>query len=98
MEREVRLHINLRHENIIHLFAAFEDEKHVYMVQEFAVCGDLFEDLKKGGGQLKEKYAVRDVIVPFLSALSYLHSQVRAPGFWPGETWRAQGGRGDMCA
>ncbi|KAG2429677.1 hypothetical protein HYH02_014015 [Chlamydomonas schloesseri] len=74
VEREVRLHINLHHENIIHLFAAFEDEKHVYMVQEFAVCGDLFEDLKKGGGQLKEKYAVRDVIVPFLSALSYLHS------------------------
>ncbi|KAG2429645.1 hypothetical protein HXX76_010873 [Chlamydomonas incerta] len=73
VEREVRLHINLHHENIIHLFAAFEDEKHVYMVQEFAVCGDLFEDLKKGGGQLKEKYAVRDVIVPFLSALSYLH-------------------------
>ncbi|KAG2490371.1 hypothetical protein HYH03_011173 [Edaphochlamys debaryana] len=75
VEREVRLHINLRHENIIHLYAAFEDEKHVYMVQEFAVCGDLFEDLKKGGGQLKEKYAVRDVIVPFLSALAYLHSQ-----------------------
>ncbi|KXZ50131.1 hypothetical protein GPECTOR_17g1004 [Gonium pectorale] len=75
VEREVRLHINLHHENIIHLFAAFEDEKHVYMVQEFAVCGDLFEDLKKGGGQLKEKYAVRDVIVPFLSALAYLHSQ-----------------------
>ncbi|EFJ51649.1 aurora like protein kinase [Volvox carteri f. nagariensis] len=75
VEREVRLHINLHHENIIHLFAAFEDEKHVYMVQEFAVCGDLFEDLKKGGGQLKEKYAVRDVIVPFLSALAYLHNQ-----------------------
>lgn len=75
VEREIRLHINLNHENIIRLFAAFEDEKHVYMVQEFAVCGDLFEDLKKGGGQLKEKYAVRDVIVPFLSALNYLHAQ-----------------------
>lgn len=44
--------------------------------QEFALCGDLFEDLKKGGGQMKEKYAARDVIVPFLSALSYLHAQV----------------------
>lgn len=33
MEREVRLHINLHHDNIIHLYAAFEDEKHVYMVQ-----------------------------------------------------------------
>eukprot|EP00195_Chlamydomonas_chlamydogama_P004613 CAMPEP_0202918608 /NCGR_PEP_ID=MMETSP1392-20130828/73875_1 /ASSEMBLY_ACC=CAM_ASM_000868 /TAXON_ID=225041 /ORGANISM="Chlamydomonas chlamydogama, Strain SAG 11-48b" /LENGTH=478 /DNA_ID=CAMNT_0049611715 /DNA_START=294 /DNA_END=1727 /DNA_ORIENTATION=+ len=74
VEREIRIHINLNHENIIKLFAAFEDEKNVYMVQEFAGGGDLFEDLKKNGGQLKEKQAVRDVVMPFLSALSYLHS------------------------
>jgi len=73
VEREIRIHIQLDHVNIIKLFAAFEDEKNVYMVQEFAGGGDLFEDLKKNGGQIKEKYAVRDVIVPFLNALQYLH-------------------------
>ena len=75
MEREIRIHIVQNHQNIIKLYAAFEDEKHVYMVQEYAVCGDLFEDLKKGGGQMKEKNAARDVIAPFLSALVYLHAQ-----------------------
>lgn len=78
MEREIRIHIQLDHVNIIKLFAAFEDEKNVYMVQEFAGGGDLFEDLKRNGGQIKEKYAVRDVIVPFLNALQYLHGLVRA--------------------
>lgn len=48
--------------------------------QEFAGGGDLFEDLKKHGGQIKEKYVVRDVIVPFLSALAYLHDLVRGGG------------------
>lgn len=76
MEREIRIHIAQNHDNIIKLFAAFEDEKHVYMVQEYASCGDLFEDLKKGGGQVKEKQAVQDIIVPFLSALVHLHAQV----------------------
>lgn len=76
MEREIRIHIVQNHEYIIKLYAAFEDEKHVYMVQEYASCGDLFEDLKKGGGQVKEKAAVRDIIAPFLSALLHLHAQV----------------------
>jgi hypothetical protein len=38
--------------------------------------GDLFEDLKRNNGQMKEKYAVRDVIVPFINALQYLHGKV----------------------
>ena len=76
VEREIRLHIKLDHANIIKLYAAFEDDKNVYMVQEYAGGGDLFEDLKKHGGQIKEKYVIRDIVVPFLSALEYLHSQV----------------------
>ena len=33
VEREIRIHIDLEHENVIRLHAAFEDEKNVYMVQ-----------------------------------------------------------------
>ncbi|KAL6752713.1 kinase-like domain-containing protein [Haematococcus lacustris] len=73
VEREIRIHIQLDHVNIIKLFVAFEDEKNVYMVQEFASGGDLFEDLKRHGGSIKEKYVVRDIILPFLNALEYLH-------------------------
>lgn len=36
MEREIRIHVTLKHENIIELFAAFEDEQHVYLAQEWA--------------------------------------------------------------
>lgn len=75
VEREIRIHISLNHEYIIKLYAAFEDEKNVYLVQEFANSGDLFEDLKKSGGQFKERQAVREILVPFLKALHYLHSQ-----------------------
>ena len=71
------------------------------MVQEYAVCGDLFEDLKKGGGQIKEKQAVRDVVTPFLSALIYLHAQVcgwqSCCGFFADQGKCASGGGSVQC-
>ncbi len=51
-----------------------------WRLQEFASGGDLFEDLKRNGGTIKEKYVVRDIIVPFLNALQYLHGLVRRRG------------------
>lgn len=65
----------LEHEHIIKLYVAFEDEKNVYMVQEFAGGGDLWEELRRNGGLVKEKYAVRDILAPFLNALCYMHSR-----------------------
>ncbi len=50
------------------------------MVQEFAGRGDLFEDLKRGGSNLKEEQAVREVVAPFLTCLQYLHNQVSQGG------------------
>lgn len=79
VEREIRIHISLQHENIIRLHVAFEDEKNVYMVQEFATGGDLFEDLKKGGGQMKEGPTATNILIPFLSSLAYLHGMVSHP-------------------
>ncbi len=38
--------------------------------------GDLYEELKRCGGQLKERRVARDIIEPCLSALSYMHSSV----------------------
>jgi len=77
VEREIRIHIAMDHDHVIKLYSAFEDEKNVYMVQEFAGSGDLFEELRRNGGLVKEKYAVRDVLAPFLNALCYLHAKVR---------------------
>ena len=36
VEREIRIHSRLSHDNIIQLYAAFEDDSNVYMVQEYA--------------------------------------------------------------
>jgi len=39
--REIQIHSTLHHEHIIALYGAFEDSKHVYLVQEFAVGATL---------------------------------------------------------
>ena len=36
VEREIRIHSQLNHKNIIRLYAAFEDSDNVYLAQEFA--------------------------------------------------------------
>lgn len=38
--------------------------------------GDLYEELKRHGGQLSEERVARDVIRPCLAALAYLHRKV----------------------
>ena len=39
--REIQIHSMLHHEHIIALYGAFEDSKHVYLVQEYAVGATL---------------------------------------------------------
>lgn len=34
--REIQIHSGLDHEHVVELYGAFEDGKHVYLVQEFA--------------------------------------------------------------
>eukprot|EP00798_Chlamydomonas_sp_ICE-L_P005562 gene5562-4199_t len=73
--REVRVHSSLNHQNIVHLFAAFQEGHYVVMVQEYAAGGDLYRLLHKNGGRLVERQAVEMVLHPFLLALHYLHTR-----------------------
>ncbi|EFN54910.1 hypothetical protein CHLNCDRAFT_24076, partial [Chlorella variabilis] len=75
VEREIRLHGQLRHPNIIQLHAAFEDDTHVFMVCEYAAGGDLYEDLKRAGGRLKERVVAGEVLPPFMDALAHMHAR-----------------------
>ncbi|KAI7842591.1 hypothetical protein COHA_003695 [Chlorella ohadii] len=75
VEREIRLHSQLRHPHIIQLYAAFEDDNYVFMVTEFAAGGDLYEDLKRAGGQHRERVVAGDLLPPFMSALAYMHAR-----------------------
>ncbi|GIL69430.1 hypothetical protein Vretimale_13537 [Volvox reticuliferus] len=73
--REVRVHSSLQHENVIHLYAAFQEGTDVILVQEYAEGGDLYRLLHKNGGRLSERQAVEMVLHPFLLALHYLHTR-----------------------
>jgi serine/threonine protein kinase len=72
--REVCLHSRLSHPHVVDLFAAFEDKDHIYLVQEYASGGDLYEALKRAGGKLKESAVAGEVVAPCLDAVAYLHS------------------------
>lgn len=73
--REVRVHAALQHENIVHLYASFQEGDKVIMVEEYADGADLFTLLHKYGGRLSERLAVQMVLEPFMRVLQFLHSR-----------------------
>lgn len=79
VQREITLHLQLEHENVIQLYAAWEDDQAVYLVQELARGGDLFKEVKKRDSEepADESLVVQNYMYPFLSALKYLHGKVR---------------------
>eukprot|EP00798_Chlamydomonas_sp_ICE-L_P020296 gene20296-27053_t len=73
--REIRVHSALQHENIVHLYSAFQEGDKIIMVEEYADGSDLFTLLHKYGGRMSERLAVQMVLEPFLKVLDYLHSK-----------------------
>lgn len=41
-------------------------------------AGDLYVELSRRGGYMAEAHVVKSVLIPFLSALTYMHAQVGA--------------------
>ncbi len=58
-------------------YAAWADAKHIYLAVEYANAGDVYKLLKKRT-KFPEASAVTQILAPFLSALAYIHSKVRA--------------------
>ncbi|KAG1671346.1 hypothetical protein FOA52_002956 [Chlamydomonas sp. UWO 241] len=75
VERELQIHIRLNHENIIKLFAAYEDGDHVYMVLEHARAGDLYGELESSKAMRSERECCQFVVIPMLRVLTYLRTQ-----------------------
>ena len=42
------------------------------------LTGDLYVELSRRGGYMPEAHVVKNVLIPFLSALTYMHTQVEA--------------------
>lgn len=74
--REIELQALLQHPSIVQIYAAFEDNEGIYVVQEFALGGDLYAQLAQAGGYLGEDQVACEVMVPVLSALAYMHRKV----------------------
>eukprot|EP00882_Tetradesmus_deserticola_P025483 GHRQ01027997.1.p1 GENE.GHRQ01027997.1~~GHRQ01027997.1.p1 ORF type:complete len:309 (+),score=110.36 GHRQ01027997.1:200-1126(+) len=72
--REINIHAQLDHPNVIALYAAFEDNDKVYLLQEFAEGGDLFDEMKRTLGRMPEAQLVTSVLLPMMSALLAMHS------------------------
>lgn len=74
IQREVKIHATVQHENIVKLYAAFEDALGVYLVLEYCPRGDWFQELRRmPGGRLTEGRAATEVVAPILRAVQYLH-------------------------
>ena len=74
--REIELQASLQHPSIVQIYAAFEDNEGIYVVQEFALGGDLYAQLAQAGGYLAEDQVACEVMVPVLAALGYMHTKV----------------------
>ncbi|GFH12072.1 protein kinase domain-containing protein, partial [Haematococcus lacustris] len=53
--REIKLHINLCHDSIIAMYAAWKDRNYVYMALEWAPGGDVYGYLRANHGRLGEE-------------------------------------------
>ncbi|KAF6256795.1 kinase-like domain-containing protein [Scenedesmus sp. NREL 46B-D3] len=77
VRREARIMRYLTEKGVPHTTAytgAFQDSKQIYIVMEHCSGGDLLEQLLREGRAMAERRVVREVVLPSLTALAYLHA------------------------
>ena len=73
--REIEIHSNLRHPNILRFFNWFHDETRIFIVLEFAVGGALHEVLFNEGTPGFTEARAAKYVAQVADALRYLHSK-----------------------
>ena len=77
LANEVRIATTMNHPNILGIKEVFEDMKNISFVMEYCEGGDLFDFITKNPqGKLDDLNTI-DILCQILSALNYLHNQVR---------------------
>jgi serine/threonine protein kinase len=73
MKKEIEIQWRLRHPHIIRLYGYFYDEKSLYVVLEYAMYGNLYQQLKKSKffNEDKSRHIIRQVV----SALIYMQER-----------------------
>ena len=73
VRREIEIHSNLRHPNILRFYGHFHDSKRVFLILEFAGKGELYKHLRREGKFPEWKAA--QYIAQMAAALKYLHKK-----------------------
>ena len=71
VRREIEIHSNLRHPNILRFYGHFHDSKRVFLILEYAGKGELYKHLRKENRFPEWKAA--QYIAQMAAALKYLH-------------------------
>ena len=73
LRREIEIQSHLRHPNILRLYGYFYDSTRVYLILEYAPCGELYKELTKNK-YFDEKRAAK-YIAQLADALKYCHEK-----------------------
>ena len=79
--REINIHYNLKHKNVITLYDYYEDINSIYLILEYAENGNLFDKIQKSNG-LPESLALRyfsqvSSAIYFLHENCLIHSEIK---------------------
>ncbi|MCJ1267722.1 spindle assembly checkpoint kinase [Lobaria immixta] len=73
VRREIEIHSNLRHPNIIRFYGHFHDSKRIFLILEYAGKGELYKHLRRENKFQEWKAA--QYIAQMAAALKYLHKK-----------------------
>ncbi|KAI9989384.1 hypothetical protein PInf_019663 [Phytophthora infestans] len=75
LRKEVEIHSRIRHENILPLFATFQDATRVYLVMKYAGGGDLYKKMRSMPGRRFPERQAMLYTAQLVSALEACHQQ-----------------------
>ncbi|KUF82775.1 Aurora kinase A [Phytophthora nicotianae] len=75
LRKEVEIHSRIRHENILPLFATFQDATRVYLVMKYAGGGDLYKKMRSMPRRRFPERQAMLYIAQLVSALEACHQQ-----------------------
>ncbi|KAL7168710.1 hypothetical protein ACSBR2_039038 [Camellia fascicularis] len=73
LRREMEIQTSLRHPNALRLYGWFHDDERIYMILEYAHCGELYRELRKTGHLIEKQAAT--YIASLVQALAYCHKK-----------------------
>lgn len=74
LRREISVHEQLKHPNIVRLYGSLEDQENFYLVLEYAAKGNLYMEVRKNRGLPEAK--AKDYFTQVCRGIQYLHERL----------------------